>query len=321
MSIKKLFEDQKQHLNYFFSHISLEDAERLLETLYRCQGLLFFTGVGKSGLVAKKIAVTLTSTGTRALYLSPTNALHGDIGMVKEEDTFIFLSKSGESDELMNLIPYLRNKGAKLIAITSKKECRLLTLCDDFIVLPLEKELGPLNLTPTTSTTIQMIFGDVLTVALMEKKKFHLEQYQMNHPAGKIGKQLLLKVQDLMLTDERIPLCHPEDRLVDVLVDLSNKRCGCLLITSKENQLKGIFTDGDLRRALQKHGPQALELTMENLMTTQPRSISPDVLAVDAMSEMESDQKRPITVLPVVHSKDKKVVGIIKMHDILQSGL
>lgn len=318
--LQKILSNYRNYLDYFFTQLDISEAEKILKIFQDCQGTLIFTGVGKSGYVAKKIAVTMTSTGTKALFLSPTDALHGDIGIVSKGDVFVIFSKSGESEEVLNLIPYLRNKGITLVAIVSNSRSRLCRACDAYILLPLKRELCPLDMVPTTSTTIQMIFGDVLAVALMELKNFNKNDYALNHPAGSIGKRIVMKVKDLMLTGNKVPLCSPEDKLIDVLVELSNKQCGCILVTDKDLILIGIFTDGDLRRSLQTKKDQVLETPMSQIMTKKPRWISPDILALEAMHQMESDQKHPITVLPVL-DENHKVLGIIKMHDIVQSGI
>lgn len=314
-----LLTKQQKSLNYFFDHVDVAPLEKLLDVFLACEGVLFFTGVGKSGLVAKKIAVTMTSTGTKALYLPPTDALHGDIGMVSSKDVFVFLSRSGESEELLNLIPFLRNRGVFLVSVTSKPQSRLSKGCDLNVMLPIDHELCSFNLVPTTSSVVQMILGNILAVALMERKGFNLEQYTLNHPAGQIGKKLLIKVKDLMLSGSQIPIAHPKDTLGNVLVELSNKRCGCLLIVDAESRLLGIFTDGDLRRALQASGPNALSQTLDVLMTHSPKWISSEVLAADAMTQMEADPRHPITVLAVLDD-EKRVIGLIKMHDLLQAG-
>jgi arabinose-5-phosphate isomerase len=318
--LKELLAQEKISLDYFFDHIDLSQAEGLVEDILACKGVVVFTGVGKSGLVAEKIAVTMASTGSKAIYLSPTNALHGDMGMVDSNDIFVILSKSGESDELLTLIPAVRNKGAKIVAIISNDNSRLAKASDTVILLPLKKELCPFNLVPTTSTTIQMIFGDLLSIAIMSRKNFSLDQYALNHPAGRIGKRITLRVRDLMLSGTQLPICDPQATLQEVLVELSNKKCGCIMVANESQQLQGIFTDGDLRRALQAHGSKALEKSMGQLMVNSAKFVSPDILAWDAMQLMEEDQKRPITVLPVL-KEDKTIVGILKMHDIIQSGL
>ena len=318
--LKDLIRKEREYLDQFFDQLDVPALDKAIEMLRVCSGVIFFSGVGKSGLIAKKIAMTMTSTGTRALYISPTDALHGDIGIVTDQDVFVLLSKSGESDELLNLIPSLRNKGAKLIAMVSNPRSRLAQAADLTVILHVEKELCPFDMAPTISTTAQMIVGDLLAIALMQLKAFSQDQFVQNHPAGRIGKRITMKVQDLMVQGISLPICKPTDKLVEVLVELSNKRCGCILITDSNQQMQGIFTDGDLRRALQNKGADVLHTPMKDLMTVSAKYIGPHQLAWEAMQIMEADQKKAITVLPVLQD-GKKVVGLIKLHDILQSGL
>lgn len=317
--VEELFLQSQSHLAHFFEAIDLDCLRQVVDHLLACQGTVFLTGVGKSGIVAKKIAMTMNSCGVKAGYLSPLNALHGDIGMVSAGDCVLLLSKSGEADELLSLCPTLRNKGASLIAVVSQGECRLAKACDLTMVLPVAKELCPFDLAPTTSTVVQLLFGDLVAIALMRAKEVTINSFVLNHPAGQIGKRLTLKVKDLMVREAGLPLCGPEEKLVDSLVELSNKKCGCILIVDKKRQLLGIFTDGDLRRSLQKHGADALSLTMQELMIKTPRSVDPELLAYDAMKDMESNQKGAITSLAVV--KEGVLVGLIRLHDIIQSGL
>jgi len=312
IAMHELFSEQRQHLEHFFNQLDLDLVEAVFQILRDCEGTIFFTGVGKSGFVAKKIVTTMISTGTKALFLSPTDAMHGDLGIVTDKDVVVMLSKSGESDELLSLVPYLRNKGAQLIAVVSKMTSRLVNACGFAVELPLAKELCPFGLAP--------IFGDVLAVALMQARNFSLEDYARNHPSGSIGKRITLTVGDLMLTDNDVPLCSPDDKLCDVLVEFSNKRCGCLLVVDGAHRLVGIFTDGDLRRALQNHGSNVLGVMMNELMSRAPKWITPERLAWDALEYMEADKNCLITVLPVLE-ETRRVVGLIKMHDILQSGL
>ena len=318
--LKELLKKEREILNHFFDHIDLSTAEKLFEVLKECKGLIIVTGVGKSGLIAEKIAQTMTSTGSRAFYLSPTNAMHGDIGIVSKDDVFLMISKSGESEELLQMVPFLRNRGVMPIAIVNNASSRLAKACEFSVILPMEKELCPFDLVPTTSAVTQLIFGDVLAVALMSHKNFSLAEYAMNHPAGKIGRRLTLRVRDLMLNGSDVPLCKPADKLVDTLVELSDKRCGCVMVVDAQTKLLGIFTDGDLRRALQKLGSKILEATMLEVMTKTARFIQSGEMASEALALMEADQKHPITVLPVI-DEEQKVVGLIKMHDIVQSGL
>jgi arabinose-5-phosphate isomerase len=318
--LKELLDKQREYANHFLNALDLQETEKIINVLLQCPGVIFFTGVGKSGLVAKKIAFTMVSTGTKALYLSPTDALHGDLGIVSEQDAFVILSKSGESDELIHLIPAIRNKGATLIGVVCNPQSRLKAACHYSISLPFQRELCPFDMAPTMSTTVQLMFGDLLSIALMRHKNFSLDQYALNHPSGRIGKRITLKVKDLMLTDSKVPLCYPEMKLVDTLVELSNKRCGCLLVVDQSQRLLGIFTDGDLRRALQRFGGAVLEAPMGELMTKNPRWIGPEMLAWDAMKMMEADYQKRIMVLPVIDS-ERHVLGLLHLHDIIQSGL
>lgn len=318
--LKNLFQKAHQSLNTFFETVNVSEAEKLLDLLEKCTGVIHFTGVGKSGLVAKKIAVTMTSCGTRATFISPTDALHGDLGIVRPDDLVIIFSKSGESDELLALVPALRNKGVKIAAVVCAPESRLAKAADFTLYVAPQPELCPFGMAPTTSTVTQMVIGDVLTIGLMERKKFTLDEYATNHPAGQIGKRTSLRVEDLMIKGTNIPCCSPDSKLVDTLVELSKKRCGCVLVADKSQRLLGIFTDGDLRRALQNKGGAILENLMRELMTNAAKTISPKDLAWKAMQVMEGDQKNAITVLPVV-DHDHTIVGLIKLHDIIQSGV
>ncbi len=317
--LDKLFREQQGQLNYFFDRLNMEAVEEILQVLLSCKGVVFFSGVGKSGIIAEKIAVTMISTGTKAYYVSPTNALHGDLGIVTSSDVFVMLSKSGETEELLHLVPFIRNKGAFLIAVTSNPSCRLVKAANMSIYLPLERELCPFDLAPTTSTAVQLIFGDVLAVGLMKSKNFALSDYALNHPGGRIGRRASVQVADLMLGEHSVPLCAPTDQLVNVLVELSDKRCGCLIVVDAQQMLLGIFTDGDLRRSLQREGADVLHKPIEDLMSRAPKSIPSQARAWDALKLMEADQKHPVMILPVVDAG--KVVGLIKMHDIIQAGL
>ncbi len=319
--VKELIFDLTQAINEFFRLFDVEAFEKVIELVMACPGIVFFTGVGKSGIVAKKAAATMSSSGTKALYISSQNALHGDIGVVSKGDIVFLLSKSGETQELIELCPALRNKGAILVAVVANgSQSRLSKASDHTFILPQLKELCPFDLAPTTSTLSQLIFSDLLSMALMRKKGITKEDFIKNHPAGRIGKRHLIRVKDLMVTGDAIPQCCSEDLLADVLVELSNKKCGCVCIVDEESRLVGIFTDGDLRRAIQKNQEKVLSLPLSEIMTVGPRVVLPEELAYNAMLLMEEDQKRPITVLPVTNSEGK-LVGLIKMHDILQSGL
>jgi arabinose-5-phosphate isomerase len=321
MSMLKLLEKQRDLLDYFYQNLDVSSLQCLIKEISTCSGVLFFTGVGKSGFIAQKIAATMQSTGTKAFFLSPIDALHGDLGMLSKEDHVVILSKSGETQELLELIPPLRNKGSLLIALCSNGKSRLVQSVDRTLVLPCKGELCPFDLAPTVSTEIQLLGGDLLAISLMEKKQFSIEKYAENHPSGQIGKRALYKVSDLMLREQDAPLCTPESTLKEILPTYSEKQCGCMIVIDQDKRLRGILTDGDLRRALQKEGTDVLQEKIEKLMTQAPRTISMDEPAWNAIKAMEGNQKNPITVMPVVDKKNERVVGLIKMHDLIQAGL
>lgn len=315
--LQKLFEDQRRYLDRFFELLDLVQAEKILDALFECKGTILFSGVGKSGHIAEKIAATFSSTGSRSRFLSPGNALHGDIGCLDPQDIVFLFSKSGETQELLDLLPYLKKKGGRVISAVSQANSRLAKGSHLSILLPVEKEICPFGLAPTTSTAAQLIFGDCLAVALMQKRPFTISDFAANHPAGTLGRKMTLSAADLMLKGEDIPLCRPEDRLIDVLHILSGKRCGCLVVADcATGRLRGIFTDGDLRRSIEKKGTDALQAEMRDLMTPAPTWIQSDCLAWEAMERMGENPARPISVLPVLEGGC--VIGLLRMHDILQ---
>ncbi len=222
--LKSLFEKQKQSLDHFFSALHIGSAEKVLEKLLSCSGVVILSGVGKSGHIAQKIATTLMSTGTRASFLCPAHALHGDLGFVSSKDIFFMFSKSGESQELIDLISHVQKKGAFTIAAVSQANSRLAKSADLAVVLPVSQELCPFDLAPTTSTAVQLLFGDCLAIALMQAKQFTVSDFAANHPAGLLGRKITMKVSDLMLQNEQLPLCSPKERLIDMLHELSVKK-------------------------------------------------------------------------------------------------
>lgn len=317
--LKDLFEEYQRNLNFFFDQVEVEKAQKIFDLSLSCSGTLIFTGVGKSGIIAEKLAMTMISTGTKAIYLPPMNALHGDIGIVTENDILICISKSGQSEELLSLIPFAQKKGAKTVAWVSNPHSKLLSACDLGINLPLNKELCPFDLAPTTSTAIQLIFGDVLSVALMKAKEFSLDEYALNHPAGAIGKKITMTVEDLMLEGEGLPVCQRTDRLRDAIVTLTDKKCGCLLVIDERGRLLGIFTDGDLRRSLQKDPASMLEKTMEELMTPSCIATEKGKKALEVLKLMQKDKKKWVHVMPV--TDQDRLIGLIRMHDLVQAGI
>jgi arabinose-5-phosphate isomerase len=317
--LNDLFRDQRRHLDYFFDKVDMAEAEKVVNLCLQTKGLLILTGVGKSGLIAEKIAMTLVSTGTKALYLPPTNFLHGDIGIVSAEDTVIFLSKSGETEELLHLLPFIQKRGATIVALVSNAQGRLAQYAHASLVLPVEQELCPFDLAPTISCEVQLLFGDVLAMALMKKKGFTLASYGDNHPSGTIGKKITLTVEDLMVQGELLPLCKAHHTLQEILEEFSAKRLGCMLVIDDKKQLQGIYTEGDLRRSLQVSGSLVMQKTVGELMTRSPLTTKPQDLAWHALKLMQKNPKQWITALPVID--DGCLVGLIRMHDIVNKGI
>ncbi|KAK9801353.1 hypothetical protein WJX73_009327 [Symbiochloris irregularis] len=321
-SLLLLFREQQRFLNFFFDQLDLKLVQLFCEACLECTGSILFTGVGKSGFIAQKIAQTLVSTGTKAVYLNATDALHGDLGIVAPGDLVVIVSKSGNTDELIRLVPYAKAKGAKLISVTSCNGSKLDELCDLAVHLPLERELCPFDLAPVTSTAIQMLFGDTAAIALMQAKHLTADQYAMNHPAGRIGKRLILRVSDLMLVGDSVPTVGPSVPTMEVLGELSAKGCGCVLVVAPPAdgnvQLLGTFTDGDLRRSLQTFGAKMLEKPVSTLMNGQPVTCDSQMKAIDAMQVMEGPPRR-VTFLPVVDAG--VLAGLVTLHGLVSAGL
>ncbi|XP_010246798.1 PREDICTED: probable arabinose 5-phosphate isomerase [Nelumbo nucifera] len=314
-----LFKSQQKYLNYFFQNLDLSQALSFTQTLLNTKGTIFFTGVGKSGFVAQKISQTLVSLGIRSGFLSPVDALHGDIGILSKSDLLVFFSKSGNTEELLRLVPCAKAKGAFLISVTSSKGNLLTNVCDLNVHLPLERELCPFDLAPVTSTAIQMVFGDTVAIALMGAKNLTKNGYAANHPAGRIGKSLIFKVKDVMKKKEELPVCREGDLIMDQLVELTSKGCGCLLVVDNGYHLIGTFTDGDLRRTLKASGEGIFKLTVGEMCNRNPRTIGPDAMAVEAMQKMESPPS-PVQFLPVIDHQDI-VIGIVTLHGLVSAGL
>jgi arabinose-5-phosphate isomerase len=317
--LAELLKEQKSHLEHYFDHLDLNAVDQVVQECLRTEGLIVFTGVGKSGIIAEKIAMTMVSTGTKALYLPATNFLHGDIGILSEKDMLVLMSRSGETEELLNLIPFAKKRNTRLLAVVSNPTSRLAKLCDLAINLPFQRELCPFDLAPTSSTAVQLLFGDLLAISLMRLKEFDLSTYALNHPSGAIGKKTTLTVAELMYKGSQIPLARPGTPLIDLLVELTNKKCGSLLIADKQDNFLGIFTDGDLRRALQVQGPSALNLPIETLMTPCAFTIHQEALAWEALKIMQKDPKKFVMMLPVL--EQGRVVGLLHMHHIIQAGI
>jgi arabinose-5-phosphate isomerase len=291
------------------------EFSRAVDCLARATGRIVVSGMGKSGLVARKIAATLSSTGTPALFVHPAEASHGDLGMIVAGDAILALSNSGETAELADIVGHARRFGLKLVAITAKRNSTLARAADETLLLPAAAEACPMGLAPTTSTTMQMALGDALAVALLKRQGFTEAEFRRFHPGGRLGGRLRL-VRDLMHTGDAVPLAETGVLMARALVLMTEKRFGCLGVTDAANTLLGIITDGDLRRAM---GPDLLTWSVDEVMTRQPRTIGPDALAAEALHAMNSHE-RPVTALFVV-TPDGKVGGILHIHDLLRAGL
>jgi arabinose-5-phosphate isomerase len=286
-----------------------------VDMLQAVTGRVVVSGMGKSGHVATKIAATLASVGTPALFVHPGEASHGDLGMIVPGDAVLALSNSGETAELADLIAHTKRFGMKLVAITAKADSTLARAADVALVLPAAREACPMGLAPTTSTTMQMALGDALAVALLTRRGFGPSDFRQFHPGGKLGARLR-RVRDLMHSGEAMPLAAPDTPMDAALLLMTEKRFGCLGVTAPDGRLVGIITDGDLRRAM---GPTLLSRTAGEVMTASPRRIGPDALAGEALHEMNAGI-RPITSLFVVDPAGHPV-GILGIHDLLRAGV
>ncbi|MCF8069341.1 MAG: KpsF/GutQ family sugar-phosphate isomerase [Desulfobacterales bacterium] len=287
----------------------------MVELIFNTSGRLIIGGIGKSGIVGRKIVATLNSTGTRSLFLHPVEAMHGDLGMVCKDDIFLALSNSGETDELNILLPSIRNIGCNIIAFTGNTKSTLAGLSDIVIDVGVAKEACPLGLAPTSSTTALLAMGDALAVVLINKKHFKSSDFKKIHPGGMLGQRLSKKVSDFMMTGTHIPKITEEASIFSAVNEINRPELGVVFITDENDLVIGIITDGDIRRAVTQ-GERFFQLRISDLMTKDPITVSPETPAYDALNIMELHQ---ITVLPVTDNKNK-VLGILHLHDILGKG-
>ena len=292
-------------------------VESALGILGACDGKVIVCGVGKSGVIGQKIAQTLTSTGTVSLFINPSDALHGGLGVVSSGDVVIALSNSGETDELLAILPTFRQRGVAIIAIVGNLDSTLARQSDAVLDASVDKEACPLNLAPTASTTVALAIGDALAMALMDAKGLTAEDFAANHPAGRLGKRLTLTVSDLM---HEIPSISPSANWLDVVKAISKNALGAVNVIDGRAKLIGIITDGDLRRTIERTPPDNFSsLTAEDMMTIGPITASPEMLAFDALRLME-DRTSQISVLPVTNGEGI-CVGLLRLHDVVRSGL
>lgn len=298
---------------------NLDEAsvERAIDLIGCCDSKIVVTGVGKSGVIAQKIAQTLTSTGTVAVFVHPSDALHGSLGMITKGDVVIALSNSGETDEIIAILPAILHRGVSVIAIVGNTNSTLAARADIVLDASVDKEACPLNLAPTTSTTVALAIGDALAMAVMESRGLTAEDFAANHPAGRLGKRLTLTVESLM---HESPNVTEEAGWLEVVKAISKHSLGAVNVVDNAGKLVGIVTDGDLRRTIEKTDPSAFgSLNASSMMTADPITATPSMLAYDALQLMENRPSQ-ISVLPVVAS-DGRCVGLLRLHDVVRSGL
>ena len=285
-----------------------------LALILNCHGRVIVSGIGKSGHIGRKIAATLASTGTPAFFVHPAEARHGDLGMITDEDVVVAISNSGESEELLHILPAIKRQGAKLIAMTGNAKSSLSRDADVHLDAAVAHEACPLNLAPTASTTAALALGDALAVALLDARGFGAEDFARSHPGGSLGRRLLTRMRDVMRTGEAIPVVGPEASIAEAIREITRGTIGMTVVISSERKVLGIFTDGDLRRAVLKH-PDLTRLTVREVMTANPRVMNPDKLAAEAVEMME---KYKINQIPVVDEAGC-LIGALNMHDLFQA--
>ena len=290
-----------------------------VEMILDCQGRVVMTGMGKSGIIAHKISATLASTGTPSFYLHPAEGIHGDLGMVTADDVVIAMSNSGETGEVLNILPSLRRIGAKLIAMVGNPESTLAKNSDIILNVGVKREACPLGLAPTSSTTAALAFGDALALALMGKHHFTSKQFAVFHPGGSLGRKLLLTVTDIMHTGNENPVVKGNTTVTEALFVITDKGLGAVSVVDEDEVMIGLLTDGDIRRGLSK-GVDFLKRPVTELMTANPKFITKDKLAAQALHIMESHTPKPITVLPVIDA-ERHVIGLLHMTDLVRQGV
>lgn len=304
----------------------LEQVERIdehfkaaVEMIMACPGRTVITGMGKSGIIGRKMAATFASTGTPSFYLHPAEGIHGDLGMVTEGDVVIALSNSGETGEVLHILPSLRRIGAKLIAMVGNPNSTLAKNSDIVLNVGVMREACPLGLAPTSSTTAALAYGDALALALLSKRKFTASQFAVFHPGGSLGRKLLLTVEDIMHSGTENPLVKADISVQDALFVITDKGLGAVSVVDDDNKMLGVLTDGDIRRGLSK-GVDFLKRPVTELMTASPKTITKEKLAAQALHIMESNCPKPITVLPVVDAENH-VIGLLHMTDLVRQGV
>ena len=316
---KAVIDAEVEAIRAMKAHID-KSFEGACEAILACKGRVIISGMGKSGHISNKIAATFASTGTPAFFVHPGEALHGDLGMITGDDVVIAISNSGTTEEVVTLASLVKRLGAVIIGMSGDTQSPLAEISDYHLDIAVEKEACPMGLAPTSSTTVTLVMGDALAVALLEARGFTPEDFARSHPGGRLGKRLLVHVKDIMHSGETMPVCSPNTSLKDAILEMTGKKLGATLVVEDDNQLFGIFTDGDLRRCFEEgfaNGESIKQVTIGEVAHTNCITTNAEELGVNVVNLM---QKKEITVLPVVDDSNK-VTGIIHMHDLLKAGI
>lgn len=313
--IRKVILEESSALRLVADQVDKSYLEAI-DVIRKSSGKVIVSGVGKSGHIARKIAATMSSTGTLAVFLHPADAQHGDLGVVSPNDVVIALSKSGETEELLMIVPVLKRMGCKIIAVTAGLQSSLAKGADVVLSSVIQREAGHLELAPTTSTTVSLAIGDALAMALMKLKNFQPEDFALFHPGGQLGRQLLLRVEHLMIPIKECPVLNPEKSSIEDLIGALGAGGLGIVIFSRDGQtLDGILTDGDVRRALSQHRAKIFDVKVVDLMNKKPTTITSEILAVNALKVME-ERPRPLNVIPVVDNGQLR--GLVRLHELLK---
>jgi len=284
--------------------------------IYNCKGKLIIIGVGKSGHIANKLAATFSSTGTPSFFVHPSEAMHGDIGVISKQDIILLISNSGCTPEIIPILPHLKKIGCSILSLCGNKKSKIYEESDISLSINIKKEACPLNLAPTSSTSVTLVLGDIIAIILMGMRKFKSEEFAKNHPGGRLGKNLNLKIKDIMRSGKDIPLIKKQKKLKDVLIEMTRKNMGCVIIANHKNNAVGFFTDGDLRRAINKL-LDIHETPIEKIMTKKFLTCSASDYATDILNLMN---KNKINSLPVLDTKNK-IIGVVNMHILIEAGI
>lgn len=293
-----------------------EEFIKAAKVIIETKGRVIITGLGKSGLIARKIVATLNSTGTPAIFLHPTDALHGDLGMVRSEDVVILISKSGNTEELVNLMSMLKRIHVTMIGMLGERDSKIGRECDIFLNVHVKEEACPYDLAPTSSSTAALVMGDALAITLLEKRGFTSEDFAFLHPAGSLGKRLSLKISEIMYKGDQVPIVNENSALKDAIFEMTTKRLGATSVVNDSGELSGVLTDGDLRRLLEKRS-DIVNVLVKDVMSINPKTISGEYLASFALQQMENFK---ITSIIVVDDNNKPV-GIVHLHELIEIGL